>query len=101
VVDVAADPHSPNFRGHICAEGKARFFDLYHPNRVLRPLRRSNPEKGIGVDPRWQEISWDEALTIIADKLLQVRKENPRGLIVAHFDLPVYGISSASQGYRI
>lgn len=95
VVDVVGDPESPNSRGHICAKGKARFFDLYHPNRVLRPLRRGNPEKGIGVDPRWQEISWDEALTIVADKLREVREEDPRGLIIAHFDLPAYGISSA------
>lgn len=95
VVDVVGDPQSPNSRGHICAKGKARFFDLYHPNRVLRPLRRGNPAKGIGIDPQWQEISWDEALTIIADKLRKVREEDPRGLIIAHFDLPAYGISSA------
>lgn len=95
VVDVVGDPDSPNSRGHICAKGKARFFDLYHPNRVLRPLRRGNPHKGIGVDPQWQEISWDEALAIVADKLLAVRKEDPRGLVIAHFDLPAYGISNA------
>lgn len=95
VVDVVGDPDSPNSRGHICAKGKARFFDLYHPNRVLRPLRRTNPEKGIGVDPRWEDISWDEALTIVADKLREVRADDPRGLIIAHFDLPAYGISNA------
>jgi len=95
VVDVVGDPESPNSRGHICAKGKARFFDLYHPNRVLRPLRRGNPQKGIGVDPQWQEMSWDEALAIVADKLRSVRKEDPRGLVIAHFDLPAYGISSA------
>lgn len=95
VVDVVGDPEAPNSRGHICAKGKARFFDLYHPTRVLHPLRRGNPEKGIGVDPHWREISWDEALTIIADKLQRVREEDPRGLIIAHFDLPAYGISGA------
>lgn len=95
VVDVVGDPESPNSRGHICAKGKARFFDLYHPNRLLRPLRRGNPEKGIGVDPKWQEISWDEALDEVARRLMQVRQEDPRGLVIAHFDLPAYGISKA------
>lgn len=95
VVDVVGDPDSPNSRGHICAKGKARFFDLYHPKRVLRPLRRRNPEKGIGVDPQWEEISWDEALTVVAEKLRRVREEDPRGLVIAHFDLPAYGISKA------
>lgn len=95
VVDVTGDPQSPNSRGHICAKGKARFFDLYHPNRVVRPLRRRNPEKGIGVDPQWEEISWEEALTEVADRLSEVRREDPRGLVIAHFDLPAYGISKA------
>ncbi len=95
VVDVVGDPESPNSRGHICAKGKARFFDLYHPNRVLRPLRRGNPEKGIGVDPQWEAISWDEALDLVAGKLREARDEDPRGLVIAHFDLPAYGISKA------
>jgi molybdopterin-containing oxidoreductase family molybdopterin binding subunit len=95
VVDVVGDPQSPNSRGHICAKGKARFFDLYHPNRVHRPLRRRNSAKGIGVDPQWEEISWEEALQIVADRLRAVREEDPRGLVIAHFDLPAYGISKA------
>ncbi|UCE32042.1 MAG: molybdopterin-dependent oxidoreductase [Burkholderiales bacterium] len=95
VVDVVGDPASPNSRGHICAKGKARFFDLYHPHRVLRPLRRRNPEKGIGVDPQWQEIGWDEALDLVAERLRATREQDPRGLVIAHFDLPAYGISKA------
>lgn len=95
IVDVVGDPESPNSRGHICAKGKARFFDLYHPNRVRRPLRRTNPEKGVGVDPGWEEISWDDALSVVVEKLRAVHEEDPRGLLIAHFDLPAYGISSA------
>ncbi|MGE0314240.1 MAG: molybdopterin-dependent oxidoreductase [Lautropia sp.] len=95
VVDVVGDPDSPNSRGHICAKGKARFFDLYHPNRVTRPLRRRNPEKGVGVDPQWEPISWDEALDEVAARLRETRERDPRGLVIAHFDLPAYGISSA------
>ena len=95
VVDVVGDPKAPNSLGHICAKGKARFFDLYNPNRVTTPLRRRNPEKGIGVDPQWEPISWDEALDEVADRLAKVRAEDPRGLVIAHFDLPAYGISKA------
>ncbi len=95
VVDVIGDPDSPNSRGHICAKGKARFFDLYHPKRITRPLRRRNPAKGVGVDPQWEEISWEEALSTVADRMRKVRAEDPRGLVIAHFDLPAYGISKA------
>ncbi len=95
VVDVCGDEHATNSKGHICAKGKARFLDLYHPQRVMRPLRRRNPEKGIGIDPQWEEISWPEALQVVTDRLAAVRREDPRGLIIAHFDLPGYGISKA------
>jgi molybdopterin-containing oxidoreductase family molybdopterin binding subunit len=95
VVDVAGDPASPNSRGFICAKGKARSLDLHHPKRVLRPLVRTNPEKGIGVDPRWKQVSWDEALELVTARLNKVRQTDPRGLILSHFDIPGYRISSA------
>lgn len=95
VVDVVGDPEAPNSRGHICAKGKARFFDLYHPLRLRKPLRRRNPEKGIGVDPQWEEISWEDALEEVTSRLKKVYDEDPRGLVIAHFDLPAYGISKA------
>lgn len=95
VVDVEGDPRAPNSRGHICAKGKARFLDLYNPNRVLKPLCRRNSAKGIGVDPQFEEISWEDALTTVTERLRAVREEDPRGLVIAHFDLPGYGISKA------
>jgi anaerobic selenocysteine-containing dehydrogenase len=95
VVDVEGDMLSPNSRGHICAKGKARFVDVDHPKRLMHPVRRTNPEKGIGVDPKWKEISWDEALTEIAERLKSIRESDPRKLVIAHFDLPAYGISNA------
>lgn len=95
VVDIEGDPDAPNSRGHICAKGKARFLDLYNPNRVLHPLKRGNPVKGLGVDPEWQEISWDEALDTVAGRLRKVREDDPRKLVIAHFDMPGYGISKA------
>jgi len=39
--------------------------NLYDPNRVNVPLKRTNPEKGIGVDPKWKPISRDEAMDIV------------------------------------
>jgi thiosulfate reductase/polysulfide reductase chain A len=46
---------------------------LYDPDRVKTPLKRTNPEKGKGVDPGWVAISWDEALNTIAGKLKDLR----------------------------
>mgnify|MGYP005632419383 CR=1 FL=1 len=93
VVDVIGDKEAVNSHGYICAKGRARFLDLYDPSRVLYPMKRGNPEKGIGVDPEWERTSWDEALDTITARLAQVRENDPRGLVISHFDLPGYGIS--------
>jgi thiosulfate reductase/polysulfide reductase chain A len=40
---------------------------------VKRPLKRTNRDKSVGADPKWQEISWDQALDEIAGKLKALR----------------------------
>lgn len=57
----------------ICAKGNAGIVALYDPDRVRMPLRRTNPDKTPGADPRWEEISWDVALDEIATKLGALR----------------------------
>ncbi len=44
-------------------------------------MKRTNPEKGRDVDPKWVEISWDEALNTITDKLKAVLQKDPRRFI--------------------
>lgn len=87
VLDIVGDPDNPGSLGHICAKGKARIRDLYDPARVLSPMRRTNPKKGIGVDPQWKPITWEEALELLANRLQAVRTTDPRKLVIAHFDL--------------
>ncbi len=67
-------------RGGICGKGAASLMTLYDPNRLNVPLRRTNPEKGIGIDPKWQPISWEEALDEITKRLKKIRKDNPEKL---------------------
>lgn len=57
--------------GVICAK-VARYPErLYHPERLLKPLRRTG-KKGEG---RFEEISWDAALDLIAEKFLAAEAE--------------------------
>ena len=69
VTEVAGNPDAPTGRGHICVKGLASPQLLYDPYRVNYPLKRTNPEKGLGVDPKWERISWEEALDTIVKKL--------------------------------
>lgn len=86
VVKIEGDPDCPQNWGKTCAKGNAGFMSLYDPKRVLYPMRRTHPEKGFGVDPKWERISWDEALKIIGERLAKIRKEDPRKLVVSSFD---------------
>ncbi|MBI5118286.1 molybdopterin-dependent oxidoreductase [Candidatus Poribacteria bacterium] len=87
VVGVKGDSSVLSSKGKVCGKSMARVADLYDPNRVTVPLKRTNPEKGIGVDPKWKEISWEEAMTTIVERLDKVRKDDPRKLVLANFDL--------------
>ncbi|MGI6732287.1 MAG: molybdopterin-dependent oxidoreductase [Anaerovoracaceae bacterium] len=71
----------PNY-GNLCPRGNSATMNLYNPYRVKTPLIRTNPEKGLDVDPMWKEVSWDEALDYTAKKLKEVRDEEPKGLAI-------------------
>jgi len=62
-VEIVGEPDSTHgAEGGLYSKSVAGLQVLYDPNRLNVPLRRTNPEKGIGVDPKWKEITWDEGL---------------------------------------
>ena len=80
---IEGDPSNPDNLGKLCPKGNAGLARLYDSTRVLQPMKRANPLKGPGIDPKWVEISWDEAYDIVARELGRVRKEDPRKLLCA------------------
>jgi len=80
---IEGDETNPDNLGKLCPKGNAGLSRLYDPNRVRKPLKRTNPQKGPGVDPKWVEISWDEAYEITARELGKVRRDDPRKLLCA------------------
>jgi len=59
--------------GAICPKGNAGIMQLYDPDRVKKPLKRTNPDRSPGADPKWKEITWDQAITEIAAKMKALR----------------------------
>ena len=85
VVKLEGNPESSvGTKGGLCPKGMAGLQVLYDPNRLKVPFKRSNPEKGVGVDPKWVEISWDEALDEISDKMKAAIDKNPERIVVQH-----------------
>jgi anaerobic selenocysteine-containing dehydrogenase len=62
------DPDNPVTRGWLCAKVRPYLDHVYHPDRLLHPLRRVGP-KGAG---RWQRITWAEALAEIAGRWREI-----------------------------
>lgn len=63
--------------GRVCAKAYSQIDKLYNKNRLQKPLKRTNPKKGWGEDPQWEEISWDEAISILADKFSEIKEKKP------------------------
>ena len=55
----------------MCMKGRAAPEIVYHPQRLRYPMRRTTP-KG-SATPGWRRISWDEALSVIAQRLDEIR----------------------------
>ena len=64
----ASGDHLPDFNPRGCQKGMVYSDLMYDATRIKYPLRRAGP-RGSG---RWERISWDEALTEVADKVLDV-----------------------------
>ena len=86
VVDIKGDPDCPCNQGKLCNKGYTGIMALYDPSRVKTPMKRTNHEKGMGIDPKWEPISWEEAFNILEEKLGALRKDDPRKLAFATFD---------------
>lgn len=67
VIKVEGDPDSPISHGHLCSKGLAITQLAYHPDRILYPMKNTNG--------KWERITWDEALDIIATKFQTVKDE--------------------------
>jgi anaerobic selenocysteine-containing dehydrogenase len=65
------DPVHPVTRGFLCGKVAQYLERVYHPDRLLYPMRRIGA-KGEG---RFERISWDEALDEIASRLTAIALE--------------------------
>ena len=91
VTKVRGNPADPLSRGHVCPKGVA-IADIHtDPDRLRRPLRRT--------DQGWQEVSWDEALDATADGLAAALNEHGRDAVGIYLGNPnVHSLGSMTHG---
>jgi anaerobic selenocysteine-containing dehydrogenase len=66
------DPQHPISQGKLCTRGQAAIEVTYHPDRIGHPLKRA----GTRGEGKFEEISWDQAISEIAGKLNELVQEN-------------------------
>ena len=76
-IKVAGDPDHPPTHGALCTKVSRYPERTYHPERVLRPMKRVGV-KGSG---QYEAVSWDEALTDIAARLKSIAAVNPEAVL--------------------
>lgn len=67
VVKVAGDPDHPITQGKICGKGVMLAERANHAQRVLFPMKKING--------RFEQISWEQALDEISNKMLHIKAE--------------------------
>ncbi len=78
-VGIKGNKDHPINRGGLCSRASAVLQDLYNPDRLQFPLRCVGG-RGSG---KWEPISWDAAVELVADKLQNLRESgNPQRLCV-------------------
>lgn len=71
VIKIEGNPEFERSEGALCTKGLAGIQALYHPNRNKYPMKRV----GARGENKWKRISWDEALSEIAQKLMEIREK--------------------------
>lgn len=73
MTQVAPDTSHPTGTA-LCPKGRAAPEIVHSTRRLTSPLRRTNPKDAD--DPGWREISWEEAMSTIAERFSAIREES-------------------------
>ncbi|MFP4615201.1 MAG: molybdopterin oxidoreductase family protein [Thiohalorhabdus sp.] len=72
------NPDHPTNQGVLCGKGSSGIMKQYSPAKLQKPLlRKPGAERGSG---EFQEISWEEALGMLSERLEKIRSSDPRKL---------------------
>ena len=94
VLSIKGDHADPLSRGHICPKAVA-LKDVYEdPDRLRKPLRRTADG--------WEEISWEAAFDLVAEKLVAIHNTHGADSIAAYAGNPSvhnYGTLTHGQNF--
>ncbi len=66
---IEGDPENPFNQGRLCPRCLAAKEMIYHPDRLLYPMKRAKTERGLDT---FERVSWDEAFDLITREMKAV-----------------------------
>jgi anaerobic selenocysteine-containing dehydrogenase len=85
---LSGDPGHPFTRGTLCAKVNHYLERVYHPDRVLHPLKRAGHKD----EGRFVRVGWDEALDDIASRWRAMTNESGAEAILPYSSAGVQGL---------
>jgi anaerobic selenocysteine-containing dehydrogenase len=92
-VKLRGNPDHPYSRGELCPKVNKFLDRVYHPDRLLHPMIRIGP-KGAGA---FRQVTWDEALTTISDRLREVIATHGGESVLPWWDAGTQGLIQMSS----
>ena len=99
LVKVEGDENNPVTQGRLCVRCITLKDYIYNPSRILHPMKR-DPEKR-GVADAWEEITWDEAFSLIKKRYDEITEQYGRESIVVFAGTGREGGTMAPFGSRM
>ncbi|MBC6463213.1 molybdopterin-dependent oxidoreductase [Actinomadura sp. HBU206391] len=93
-VGLRGDPDHPFTRGALCVKVNRFLEQAAAPDRILHPLRRTGP-KGSG---RFEQITWEEALDEIAERLSAIIDEHGGESVWPYWGMGTLGYLQGLEG---
>lgn len=81
-VKLEGNPLCPVGRGRLCSRGQASIESYFDPDRLTGPARRVG-ERGAG---RWESLSWDTAIDLIATQVRDASSADRAGVVALAVD---------------
>ena len=73
-IKIEGDESAYHVNGNCCTKSQSSIECVYHPDRLLYPMKRTNP-RGDNENPGWVRISYDEAYATITEAYTTIREK--------------------------
>ena len=81
IYKITGSEHHPLSNGKLCPRGTGEIGQIYDPDRLAHPLIRERK----GGTSTYRKATWDEAITLTAEKLYQIKeKYGPQAIAMLH-----------------